>query len=89
VYIILTKGRIKTKILKYDIIFKERPHGKWSIVIPPNILQIDNYHHDVHIHPDKKPLSIKDPDKILDIIIKHIYKEESLNLEKLRNQLIF
>lgn len=85
----VTMGRTKTKVLEYTIIFQESSHGKWAIIIPPNILQIDNYHHDVHIHPDSKALSVKNPEKIMDIIIKHIYIEETLNLEKLRNQLIF
>lgn len=53
----------------------------------PNMFKVDNYHHGVHVHPDRKVIPIKDPDMIYNIIYNHIWREQRLIEVKLRKEL--
>jgi hypothetical protein len=59
----------------------------WAIVVMPNMFKVDNYHHGVHVHPDRKVIPIKDPDMIYNIIYNHIWREQRLIEVKLRKEL--
>ncbi|MBR5504264.1 MAG: hypothetical protein IKV87_07480 [Methanobrevibacter sp.] len=61
--------------------------------MPDNIL-IDNYHIDkAHIHPNpekhiiKEEIGVDDSEKVLDIVLKHLYENDDLDLDKLKKEL--
>lgn len=71
----------------------ETPHG-WAIVIMPDNILIDNYHIDkAHIHPNPKKHIIKEeigednPKKVYETVLKHLYENDDLNLDKLKKEL--
>ena len=71
----------------------ETPQG-WAIVIMPDNILIDNYHIDkAHIHPNPKKHIIKEEigtdnaEKVYETVLKHLYENDELNLEKLKREL--
>lgn len=61
--------------------------------MPDNIL-IDNYHIDkAHIHPNPKKHIIKEeigednPKKVYETVLKHLYENDDLDLDKLKREL--
>ena len=71
----------------------ETPQG-WAIAIMPDNILIDNYHIDkTHIHPNPKKHIIKEeisednPEKVYETVLKHLYENNGLNLEKLKREL--
>ncbi|WP_321421956.1 hypothetical protein [uncultured Methanobacterium sp.] len=53
----------------------------------PDNFKVDNYYHGVHIHPDRKQLSIHDPEIIYEIIYQHIIREGKIVKDKIREEL--
>lgn len=82
------KDDIRDKIIigKYTVHYRKAKRG-WAIIVMPNKFKVDNYYHDVHVHPNREILSIKDPDVIFDIICLHIENNNVLNEAKLRKEL--
>ena len=78
--------RSKIEIGELIVHYRRAPRG-WAIVVMPNQFKVDNYYHDVHVHPDRKVLPIKDPDVIFNIICLHIHRENRLIESKLRTEL--
>ena len=76
------------------IVYKaETPQG-WAIAIMPDNILIDNYHIDkTHIHPNPKKHIIKEEigadnaEKVYETVLKHLYENNGLNLEKLKREL--
>ena len=71
----------------------ETPQG-WAIVIMPDNILIDNYHIDkAHIHPNpkkhiiKKEIGADNAEKVYETVLKHLYENDELNLEKLKREL--
>jgi hypothetical protein len=61
----------------------------WSIVIMPDNILIDNFHHGYpHIHPDRKEIKIDEPNELLKEVLKHIAINHGVNYNKLRMELI-
>ncbi len=77
----------KTQIGNRTFIYRKTERG-WAIIVMPDRLQIDNYYHGVHIHPDRAELKIKDPEILKKIIIKHILEENKIDFEKLRKLIL-
>jgi hypothetical protein len=76
------------------IIYKVETDTGWSIVIMPDAILIDNYHHGyVHIHPDpmnhNNKIEIKDfnQDDIHFIVYNHIFQNKKLIIKKLISEL--
>ncbi len=67
------------------LILRESPRG-WAIVVPDQ-LQIDNFYHGVHIHPDRAVLPIKNCETIVNMIADHLENEKRINHNKLRKEL--
>ncbi len=67
------------------LILRESPRG-WAIVVPDQ-LQIDNFYHGVHIHPDRAVLPIKGRETIFNIVADHLEREKGINHDKLRKEL--
>lgn len=77
-----------------NIIYHANTKLGWSIIIEPDNIIIDNYHiNKAHIHynPEKHYLkkTIKEEDQkiILDIVIKHITRNDGLILNELKEEL--
>lgn len=61
----------------------------WSIVIMPDDILIDNFHHGyAHIHPDRKEITTTDLNSTLVKVLKHINNNKGVNYQKLRKELI-
>ncbi len=61
----------------------------WSIVIMPDNILIDNYHHGYpHIHPDRDKIAYDNPQIIYKIICDHIARENKVVLDKLKKELM-
>ena len=64
------------------------PKG-WSIVIMPDKILIDNFHHGFpHIHPDRREIKIKDLEDAFIIVLNHIESNNGVQYNKLREELI-
>jgi hypothetical protein len=62
-------SEIRSKIEIAGCTIHYRKYGQcWAIVVMLNMFKVDNYHHGVHVHPDRKVIPIKDPDMIFTII---------------------
>lgn len=78
----------KFKINNKEIIYRQSQRG-WAIVIMPNKILIDNYEHGyAHIHPDRKEIKTESLNETLNIVIKHIEIHSTVELKKLRKELI-
>ena len=71
----------------------ETPQG-WAIVIMPDNILIDNYHIDkTHIHPNPEKHIIKEeieednPKKVYETVLRHLYENDELDLDKLKKEL--
>ena len=61
----------------------------WSIVIMPENILIDNYHHGFsHIHPDRKEIKTTELEPTLIIVLNHINKNKDVKYDELREELI-
>ena len=61
----------------------------WSVVIMPDDILIDNYHHGYpHIHPDREEIKTKTLNDTLTVVLRHLEKNKGINLSKLRKELI-
>jgi len=70
------------------IYFKESFNG-WSIVIMPDKILIDNFHHGyIHLHPERLEIKTKTLNDSFLIIWEHINKYEGVKLEQLKKDLI-
>ena len=70
-------------------IYVKRSFKGWSIVIMPENILLDNFHHGyAHIHPDRKELKTKDLETTLIKILEHISNNEGVDYDKLRKELI-
>lgn len=78
--------RTKIEIGKYCVHFRRAPRG-WASIVMPDQFKVDNYYHDVHVHPDRKVLPYKDPDIIFNIICLHVQRGDKLIESKLRTEL--
>ncbi|KUK73387.1 MULTISPECIES: hypothetical protein [Methanobacterium] len=74
------------QIASRTIYFRITERG-WAIVVMPDNFKVDNYYHGVHIHPDRKQLSIHDPEIIYEIIYQHIIREGKIVEDKIREEL--
>lgn len=77
----------KTQIGNRTFIYRKTERG-WAIIVMPDRLQIDNYYHGVHIHPDRAELRITDPEILKEIIINHILEENRIDFKKLRRLIL-
>ncbi|MDR2623652.1 MAG: hypothetical protein LBC39_03630 [Methanobrevibacter sp.] len=78
------KLKLHGKTINYSMSLKG-----WSIVIMPENILIDNFHHDFsHIHPDRKEIKTEDLQSILILVIKHVNNNKCVNYETLRKELI-
>jgi hypothetical protein len=75
-------------------IYKTTTTTGWAVVIMPDGVLIDNYHHGfVHIHPDPDEhelrLQIKEHSQknVCNIVCRHIHFYEGLKVEKLIKEL--
>ena len=70
-------------------IYSNKTLKGWSIVIMPNKILIDNFHHGhAHIHPDRKEIKTESLNKAFTIALEHINKNKGINYDKLRGELI-
>lgn len=77
----------RIKLHGKQVIWRRSPRG-WAIVIMPDKIQIDNFHHGYpHIHPERAEIKSNDLEVVLSIVINHIKKNKSINIEKLRREL--
>ncbi|GAA5818869.1 MAG: conserved hypothetical protein [Methanobrevibacter sp. CfCl-M3] len=61
----------------------------WSVVIMPDEILIDNYHHGYpHIHPNREEIKTKTLEETLNIVLIHLDNNKGVNLKKLRMELI-
>lgn len=61
----------------------------WSVVIMPDNILIDNYHHGYpHIHPEREEIITKTLEETKNKILAHIELNKGLNLNKLRKELV-
>lgn len=64
----------------------------WSIVIMPDDIRADNFHGFPHIHMDMsgkhEPIKNDDFNAVFTIIIKHIDKNNGINKNELRKELL-
>ena len=68
------KNQRTIKIHDKDIYYLNTLKG-WSIVIMPDDILIDNFHHGyAHIHPDRKEIITSDLQTTLIIVLTHIEK---------------
>lgn len=77
----------ESKIGNRKLIYRQTERG-WSIIVMPDKLQIDNFYHGVHTHPDRAKLKINDPEKLKNIIKMHIIAEGKINFPKLREMIL-
>lgn len=76
------------KIKDRTIYMRQSKRG-WSIVVMPDNLLIDNFHHGYpHIHPQREKIAYDDPEIVFQIVTDHIQRENSINFEKLKKELI-
>jgi hypothetical protein len=76
------------KIRDRNIYINQSKRG-WSIVIMPDNILIDNFHHGYpHIHPDRDEIAYDNPQKVYDIISNHIKREQGIKIKKLREELL-
>ncbi|CEA13969.1 hypothetical protein [Methanobacterium formicicum] len=80
------ESRNSVHIASRTIYFRVTERG-WAIVVMPDNFKVDNYYHGVHIHPDRKQLSIHDPEIIYEIIYQHIIREGKIVEDKIREEL--
>ncbi|MCL2687527.1 MAG: hypothetical protein FWE58_03220 [Methanobrevibacter sp.] len=61
----------------------------WSIIILPELIQIDNWHGYPHIHINKerKKISLNNSYKVFLKVMSHIEYESNVNLNKLLEEL--
>ncbi|MFQ6120322.1 MAG: hypothetical protein ACE5KE_10610 [Methanosarcinales archaeon] len=77
----------RIKLHGKQVIWRRSPRGL-AIVIMPDKKQIDNFHHGYpHIHPERAKIKSNDLEVVLSIVINHIKKNKSINIEKLRREL--
>ena len=70
-------------------IYVKRSFKGWSIVIMPDKILIDNFHHGyAHIHPDRVEINTQDLETTLIKVLTHINSNMGLDYEKLRKDLI-
>lgn len=61
----------------------------WSIVIMPDNILIDNFHHGyAHIHPDRKEIKLENSKDVLREVLNHIERNKGVNYNQLRKELI-
>jgi hypothetical protein len=84
------KIKTSSKIIIYgkEIHLNISPKG-WSIVIMPDNILIDNFHHGyTHIHPDRKEIITETQEDTLKKVLEHLHENKGINLEKLEKELI-
>ena len=76
------------------IIYKAETTTGWAVVIMPDGILIDNYHHGyTHIHPNhdnhdfKDKIKYNDHYRVFEIVYKHIEINETVNLKALIKEL--
>ena len=75
--------------LHNKIIYVKKSFKGWSIVIMPDKILIDNFHHGyAHIHPERLEIKTKTLNDTFLIIWEHIKHYEGVNYEQLRKDLI-
>lgn len=78
----------KIRIYDKDIYLNNSPKG-WSIVIMPDNILLDNFHHGyAHLHPDRKELITKTRDDTLKMVLEHLHKHKKINFKQLERELI-
>jgi hypothetical protein len=70
-------------------IYVKRTKKGWSIVIMPDKILIDNFHHGyTHIHPQRQEIKTGTLNDTLLVVLKHINYYEGVELEQLLKDLI-
>jgi len=98
VYVYITsymrKTQTKNTLYKKDVYLVYLIPNKWSVVIMPENIIIDNYHISYpHIHSDpakhckKEKINLKNGTDVYNKVIEHIEENKGLNLEKLKGEL--
>jgi hypothetical protein len=84
------KDKYSSKIQIHDRnIYINQSKKGWSVVIMPDNILIDNFHHGYpHIHPDRDEIVYNDPQKVYDIISVHILREKGVKIKKLKEELL-
>lgn len=77
-----------TQIYNKFVYRNKSPKG-WSIVIIPDKILINNFHHGfAHIHPDRKEIKTDNLNDTFIIVLNHIHINKAVDYEKLREELI-
>jgi trans-aconitate methyltransferase len=84
------KGNISEKIRIYDKnIYLNNSPKCWSIVIMPDNILLDNFHHGyAHLHPDKKEIITKTREKTLEKVLNHLHENKKINFKQLEKELV-
>jgi hypothetical protein len=84
------KKNTQNVIELYDkFVYSNNTLKGWSIVIMPDKILIDNFHHGhAHIHPDRKEIKTKSLNDTFKIVIEHINNNKGVKYDKLREELI-
>jgi len=82
------KNQQITELYDKFVYSNKTPQG-WSIVIMPDKILIDNFHHGyAHIHPDRKEIKTKNLKNTFIIVLNHINTNKGVKYNKLREELI-
>ena len=86
----MRKAQIKNTLYNKDVYLVDLIPDKWSVVIMPENIIIDNHHVTYpHIHLDpskhykKEEINLKDGNEVYNKVMEHIEENEGLNLELL------
>ena len=90
----MTRKKQNKSTIGDKILYKVKTPNGWSIIIMPDNILIDNYHvGKAHIHPDPKnhaykvELSLKDCEKIYEIIKDYLNISDVFDIEELMRML--
>jgi len=82
------KEKHQTVIEKYNKqVYGSYTKKGWAIVIMPDDILIDNYHHGYpHIHPEREEIKTKTLEDTLNHVLIHLEDNKGINLKKLREE---
>jgi len=88
------KNQTKITLYNKDVYMVKLVDSKWSVVIMPDNIIIDNHHiayphihHDPNKHYLKERIKVKDGNEVYNKVMDHVEKFKGLNLEKLIDEL--
>jgi hypothetical protein len=88
------KTQAKATLYNRDIYLVYLIPNKWSVIIMPENIIIDNHHISYpHIHPNpkkhcqKEEIILKNPEEVYNKVMEHIEENKGLKLKKLMEEL--